>query len=135
VGVLISIIVLQILIAILAGAMINAETGVLGQLAGIGGTVDVDNPYPSAALLLGMGLIFLVCWKLLKELPGITLALAGGVDLSLAGRAGAAVQSRVAGVAGRLGGRIGRAASPTNATQAVRRAANRPPGQSLGSGS
>jgi type IV secretion system protein VirB6 len=131
VGVLISTIVLQILISILAGIMITAEIGVLGQLAGIGGGgIDTDNPYPAVALLLGMGLIFLVCWKLLRELPGIALALAGGVDLSMAGRAGAAVQSYAAGVAGG----IGSAVSPDKAMTAVRRASNRPPGKFLGSG-
>lgn len=134
VGVVVSIIVLQIMIAILCGVMITAESGVLGQLAGIGGTVDVDNPYPAAALLIGMGLIFLVCWKLLQELPGIAMSLSGGAYLGAAGRAGAAVQGYAAGIAGRATGAIGSSVSPGRAAAAVRGASNRPPGPSIGSG-
>ena len=116
----------------LLGIIINAETFLLGQLAAPGGG---GNTYDQVLLLLAMALVFLISWKLVKEMPGIALALTGGHYSGTATAAGTWIQSQAVALIGRAGRAAGKAiAAPANTITVGRPAPMRPPGQSLSSG-
>ena len=132
VGVLVSATVVQILVAVLLSVILAAETQLMGGISAGG------DPLAAMQMLLVAAILFVFCALLLKEVPGIGTALAGGVHF----QAGRFTQA-VVGLGGRAVGRLGSAGGgiTTRAVGNVRassgvsgRALSGMPGQSLSAG-
>jgi type IV secretion system protein VirB6 len=127
IGAVLSMITLQVLIAALLTLMIESERTLLGTLA----QADGASPLPGARMLISAAILFIICAMILRELPGVAVAIAGGVHFGQAGRMTQATLGRAASLARAGAGGVAGAVSGSSA--GVRSASNRPPGQSISS--
>ena len=124
IGVLVSSIVLQLLVAIFLSVILTAETSLMSTIS-VGG-----DPFASMQMLLVATILFVFCALLLKEMPNVAIALAGGVHF-YAARYTSAMTSLGARSLGSIG-QVGNVGS-LQTTQAIRnlRASSGVPGKSL----